>query len=147
MLLIPEKDLNDIHEQIKSLDALVKSYKDMYDPTIMEATKRELIIRLTRFSTKYAELKGYKSGSHVYMEDYRKQLKAECLKEMEESHSKALDLVYAYPKYVEGVKLIEGWRQFFLKVEARYDMYNRFLDALIQSTSISQREKTISSKI
>ena len=133
----------EIKGYLDRLDALVLEYIYTSDPLSLESLKRKLIGELSSFAELYAFVRSYKSGTHSYVEEERKSLKARCIKNMTEvSHTKAAELVYDSEAYKAGIRKVEDIRAYFLKVEMKYDIYTRTLDAIIQSTSIAYKEKS-----
>ena len=132
----------EIKESIGRLNALVKDYREsIQDPVILEPLKKEFAGELSRYVELFSKVKAYKGGTHTYVEEERKMLKARIVKQMDGSHTKNLELVYDHPDYVAGYRKIEDIRAFFIEVELKYEIFCKVLDALIQSNSIAQKEK------
>lgn len=148
IIRFPVEKVDELSDTMRLLDACVENYRQTYDPITLEDIKRELIGNLSYFAELYAFVRSFKSGTHSYVEEERKALKARCMKVMvansteKTSFAKAADLVYDSDLYKSGIEKIESIRAYFLKIEYKFDVYTRTLDAIIQSTSISYKEKT-----
>ena len=148
IIRFPIGKVTEIEEVMSLLDECVNEYRITYDPITLENIKRDLIGHLSYFAELYAFVRSFKSGTHSYVEEERKALKARCIKAMvstateKTSFAKAADLVYDSDLYKSGIEKIESIRAYFLKIEYKFDVYTRTLDAIIQSTSISYKEKT-----
>lgn len=138
-----------IHKEIRDsvirLKELSKEYYNM-DPNVYEyeVIKKDFLAELGFFMEKFSSVKAFKSGSHVYLEEQRKKLKSDSINIMVSEggfkRTTAETMVYSYPYYVERVELIERLKAEFIKFELLVDHYNRVLDSIIQSTSISAKE-------
>lgn len=140
-----ERQYKETLETMKKLKELSSSYYNGVDGIYnLEDLKREYMAQLEFFATQYASIRGFKSATHVYLEEQRKRLKAECIERMmaEQGLKRTIaeNSVYAYEHYKTGVDLIEELKKFFLKVELLFDHYNRVLDAIIQSISIASKD-------
>jgi hypothetical protein len=130
---------------LKSLSEMSGKYYNGVDGVHnLEELKRTFMATLEYLATQYAEVRGYKSSTHVYLEEQRKRLKAESVEKMmaEQGLKRTIaeNSVYAYQYYKDGVDLIEELKKFFLRVELLYDHYSRVLDAIIQSISIASKD-------
>ena len=144
---LTEKNVEDISNSLARLSGIAAEYykqEDIYDVDMLERLKRRLVGELLYLNTLYNITKGQKDESFTYMTSARKRIKAEAITKLLEEGKKvtmAETLVYAHPYYTARMEVLEALKRFCIKVENLRDTYESVLNAVIQSVSISSKEK------
>lgn len=147
LIRLREQDVMLINESLQRLDSLAKLYyeaDDLFDVLQLEETKRRFLAELQYFTVMYSKTKCYKNDSNYYLTELRKKTKADAIKILLEEGKKigmAEALCYSHPYYVDRITLIESLVEFFIKVEYLQSFYQNLSQSIIQSVSISSKEK------
>lgn len=144
---LTEKNVEDISKSLARLSGIAAEYynqEDIYDVELLEKLKRRLVGELLYLNTLYNITKSQKDATHTYMSEARKRIKAEAINVLLAEGKKitlAETLVYASPYYTVRIEVLEALKRFCIKVENLRDTYESVLNSVIQSVSISSKEK------
>jgi cell fate (sporulation/competence/biofilm development) regulator YlbF (YheA/YmcA/DUF963 family) len=149
LILFSEDDFKELKLHIDGMSKLIESYGDTNTQDLegLEDIKKSMIGKMQRFTELYAKVRAYKGSSHEYLDEQRKRFKSQAIKrmmdepDMKKSITKAKELVYDYPFYVERYELTESIRKFFIKVDELHSYYNDVLRAITQTISVGAKEK------
>lgn len=129
---------------VTELLTLVQRYQEQdNDPFELENIKKEFIGHLFTFSGYFSQLKCYKGGTHTYLDEVRKRIKAESLEQLISEGTKvtaAGDLVYGTEYYKSRVKLMEDIKSFMIKMDLYQELFQMTFQAIIQSLSNARKE-------
>jgi hypothetical protein len=141
-----ESDYRNTKIQIKKMNAMVGEYvMNIDNPDELELLKRRFNGELMYLNTLYSKILCFRENFQ-YLESQRKELKALSMQKMmlEDSSirvTNAEKTVYAYPYYMERVKLIEQLKRFFYLVELQYKNYENTQRSIYQSISTLSKER------
>lgn len=141
-----EEDYKETRKYIKIMNTMVVEYVNNIDnPDELELLKRKFNSHLMYLATLYAKVLCFRENFQ-YLESQRKELKATAIQIMmkEDSsvkYTNAEKNVYAFPYYIERVKLIEKVKAFFYLVELQYKNYENTQRSIYQSISMLSKEK------
>jgi erythromycin esterase-like protein len=144
---LTEKNVEDISKSLARLSGIAAEYynqEDIYDVELLEKLKRRLVGELLYLNTLYNITKSQKDESHTYMTAARKRIKSEAINLLLSEGKKvtmAETLVYSHPYYTARMEVLEALKRFCIKVENLRDTYESVLNSVIQSVSISSKEK------
>jgi hypothetical protein len=146
-----QETVQEISQCCKKLDGLCREYSEIDGIGAigdLEILKRRFVGEFQYFAKLFSHVKKYKGASHTYLEDQRKQIKAEGInKVMAEkgnlSITAAKELVYDTDFYKQRIDVIQSLIKFFIKTENMYDYYTSVFQSIIQSVSIASKEKNI----
>ena len=147
LIRLREQDVVQINESIVRLQELSKLYyeaNDLFDVIQLEEVKRRFLAELQYFTVMYSKTKAYKNDTHTYLHEVRKRAKGETFQILLSEGKKttmANELIYCHPYYVERVNLIESLIEFFIKVEYLHEFFTGLSQAIIQSVSVSAKER------
>lgn len=151
-----EKDYAETKRCLDKMNKMVLEYVSLNntqtDLDRLEELKREFNSYLVYFGTYYSKVKCFQENFQ-YLDSQRKRVKSEAIEHMIKnsdeklSHSAAEKVVYAYPYYVERMRLIESIKQFFILVDTSYDNYKDVLRSIYQTVAHAQTEKRNSSGV
>lgn len=138
------QDISKALQRLSNLTAEYTSQKDIYDVDYLERLKRSFISELLYLNSMYNITKSQKDESHTYGTASRKRIKAETINLLLAEGKKityAETIVYAHPYYTERMSVLESIKKFCIKVENLRDFYEGVLNSIIQSVSVSSKEK------
>lgn len=141
-----EKDYAKTKETMKKMNTMVAEYVlNMDNPDELERLKRQFNGELMYFNTLYSKILCFRENFQ-YLESQRKELKAVSMQKMMAEDitikvTNAEKVVYAYPYYIERVKLLEQLKRFFYLVELQYKNYENTQRSIYQSISVLSKEK------
>lgn len=141
-----EDDYKKTKQLIKKMNIMVGEYVlNMDNPDALERLKREFNAQLMYLATFYAKILCFRENFQ-YLESQRKELKATSMQIMMREDisikiTNAEKQVYAYPYYIERVKLLEKLKSFFYLVELQYKNYENTQRSIYQSISVLTKEK------
>lgn len=141
-----EQDYKDTKNLLKKMNSMVNQYVNNIDnPDELELLKREFNSQLMYLATLYAKILCFRENFQ-YLESQRKELKAKAMDLMmkEDSNLRVTNvekMVYAYPYYIERVKLLEKLKSFFYLVDLQYKNYENTQRSIYQSISVLSKEK------
>ncbi len=92
----------------------------------------------------YAKVKAFKGSNQSYLEDARKQFKAETLKILINDEgvkiTEAKEVAYAHPYYIQRITLTEKIRSFFIEVDEMHEFFTNVLSLMQQTISIVSKD-------
>lgn len=142
-----EEDWNLANITISKLDVLTKEYselEDAVDPNVLDSLKRRFLAHMSTLTSVYSKVKAFKGANHSYLEDARKQFKAEALniliKDEGAKVTEAKESVYAHEYYKERIRLTERIREFFIKVDEYHEFFSGVLNLMQQTISIVSKD-------
>ena len=141
-----KEDYTLARELIKTLDGIVDTYSTEVgmNPKELDTVRREFVANMSTFATIYAKIKAFKGSNHTYLEDARKGFKSDVIRRMIDVDgtrvTEAKETVYADEEYKKYVAFTEKTKQFFIKVEEKYDFYNGVLQFMQQTISVVSKE-------
>lgn len=140
-----EETLTEIKSLSTSLNELSSRYHNMvdfYDPVELEEIKRLFNGYMQRYASLYSKIRKYKGSQHVYLEDQRKQVKAEVMDRLLKTMkvSQADVFIYGDSEYVTKTELLMTLRGVMIKIELMYDRYDVTYSSIVQSQSLAKRE-------
>lgn len=144
-----QETVKEITQCCKKLDALCMQYSEIEGISAisdLEILKRKFVGEFQYFAKLFSNVKKYKGASHTYLEDQRKQIKAEGINLImvdKKNITAAKELVYDTEFYKERIEVIQSLIKFFIKTENMYDYYTSVFQSIIQSVSIASKEKII----
>jgi hypothetical protein len=144
---LTEDQVQDISKALQRLSNLTAEYTtqtDIYDVDYLERLKRMFVSELLYLNSVYNITKGQKDESFTYMTAARKRIKAETINLLLAEGKKityAETIVYAHPYYTSRLSVLEAIKKFCIKVENLRDFYEGVLNSIIQSVSVSSKEK------
>jgi len=147
IIRLNQKDVQQINDSLTRLSDLSKLYyeaDDLFDVVQLEETKRRFLAELQYFTVMYSKTKQYKNDSNYYLSELRKKVKADTIKLLLDEGKKigmAEALCYSHEYYVDRILLIETLVEFFVKVEYLQTFYQNLAQSIIQSVSISSKER------
>lgn len=142
----PEKffiQVKDILIKLKGYSADYVGMDNLYDLEGLERLKRDMTAQLEFLAEHHARTKKFKTAGD-YLEETRKFIKSEAIALIVEkegiSINQAEKVVYEYAYYRDRVKLMEGVKAFFIKVEVMYKHYQDVLSSVVQSISSGKKD-------
>ena len=132
---------------IADLKELSNTYSETIgatDPSSLDELKRQFVSHMGTLTAIYAKVKAFKGSNHSYLEDARKQFKAETLKILINDEgtkiTEAKEVAYAHPYYVERITLTEKIRKFFIEVDEMHEFFTNVLSLMQQTISIVSKD-------
>jgi hypothetical protein len=114
------------------------------DPRSLDELKRQFVSHMSNLTDVYAKVKAFKGSNHSYLEDARKQFKAETLKILINDEgckiTEAKETAYAHPYYMERITLTEKIRSFFIEVDEMHEFFTNVLSLMQQTISIVSKD-------
>jgi hypothetical protein len=144
---LKESTVKDISDSLGRLATIAKGYyeaSDDFDVNALERIKRSLLGELQYINTLYSKTRKFKNENHTYLVTQRKAIKGAAIKILLDQGMKitaAEVMVYNSDYYKNRMELLESLLEFFLKTEHLIDHYNQLVHGVIQSISVSSREK------
>ena len=142
-----EQDYNLALAEMKSLDELCAEYstltKGQKIPDELEALKGKFVSHMSTLTDIYSKVKAFKGSNHTFLEDARKQFKAEAIIRLRDEGVRATEannIVYASEYYKKRVRLMEKLKNFFINVDEKHDFYTNVLSYLSQTISIVSKD-------
>ena len=131
---------------IKELKELSNEYSnstDSTDPNELDLIKRKFISHMATLTQVYSKVKAFKGANHSYLEDARKQFKAEAYLKLRDEgvgSTEANTTVYGTEYFKERIELMEKLRQFFVEVDEMHNFFNNVLQYMQQTISIISKD-------
>jgi hypothetical protein len=132
---------------ISKLNGLANDYSKLpkeIDPSELDMLKRQFVSHMSTLTGIYAKVKAFKGSNHSYLEDARKQFKAETIKILIDDEgakvTEAKESAYAHSYYKERIELTEKLRKFFIEVDEKHEFFTNVLSLIQQTISIASKD-------
>ncbi|MCB1711179.1 MAG: hypothetical protein KDH96_01475 [Candidatus Riesia sp.] len=153
------EDYNLAKSTMEELDVLCDTYSAMVevlDPNKLDELKRRFVSHMSTLTNVYSKIKAYKGANHTYLEDTRKEFKAQAFKIVRQGYTEKVEgkdikiggvgateanvTVYDVPYYKERISLMEDLKAFFIKVDEKFKFYTTVLQLIQQTISIVSKD-------
>ena len=147
VLPLKEADVKELEASLLRLAVITKEYteaEDFYDIEHLDQLKRRYVAELLYYNTIFCKVKKFKGSDHVYASEQRKIIKSEGVKILLSEGVKptyASDAVYSTDYYKDRITLLQSLIEFFIKCENLWDFHCANLQSMIQSISVSAKER------
>ena len=141
-----ESDYKLAKSTMVELDVLCDTYSSMIEvsnPTELDKLKRKFVSHMSTLTNIYATIKAFKGSNHTYLEECRKEFKAEAYQILIDDgvgSTAANNIVYRQPYYKDRISLMKDLKAFFIKVDEKYTFYTTVLQLIQQTVSIISKD-------